>query len=566
MPSRMRDILRAAFAVLLFANLAAAQESPRFSETIDVSLVNLEVIVTDRNGERVRGLTPGDFIVLEDGKPQTIVNFAEYAGEPQTDRVSVQSPAPARTAEAPPRQPRTFLVFVDEIALVMSKADFRPALIETLRTVLEPGDTASVMTWTTRLNVRHGFTTDLGAIERAIGALPKPGPLFGDYGYLRQIAAEEEFWRSLAFDPRNAGMIDGTGLFAESLAMTSMMDTKTKVRTINAAMTAMAGAEGRKVLLLVAHRFSRHAGREFFLPSRYDSSEPPPRNPWLDQRVLIESVAATANATGFTIYGVYPEGLQGSMDTAEVHTLPPGNGGGPAGGRDHHILMNETESLELVAGRTGGEYAFGSDVLRLLPRIAGDLTDYYSVAYRTAARGTDNRRKISVRARNRDYTVRARTEYVERSDSTRMRDRVTASVFAPIDKGTIPIRVEFGPQPAGRDTWPLKIQIPISYLATAVKDGAHNGAFTVYLAWNSRAGTSDATRKTQRFTIKAEDLERAKESYFTYNFDVRIDDRTRALGVGVLDETSKEYGVLTVPLSNSEQPAAAQYGALSSFH
>jgi len=97
--------------------------------------------------------------------------------------------------------------------------------------------------------------------------------------------------------------------------------------------------------------------------------------------------------------------------------------------------------------------------------------------------------------------------------------------------------------------------------AQAVR-GAHAGAFTVYLAWNSSGTVSDLTRETQPFTIKAEDLARAKASHFTYTFEVKVDKSTKALGVGVLDETSKEYGTLTVnlPRESSANENAARVG------
>src|SRR5687768_16858811 len=168
-----------AVAPLLLSPFAIAQDTPRFSERLDVSLVNVEVIVTDRDGNRVRGLKAEDFTILEEGKPQQIANFAEYAAAAQAVEVSVDGPAPAaRAAEPPPRQQRTVLVFVDEIALLASKEDIRLAITDVLDNALQPGDVGAVLSWTNRLNVRQAFTTDLDAMRAAIGRLPKPGPVF----------------------------------------------------------------------------------------------------------------------------------------------------------------------------------------------------------------------------------------------------------------------------------------------------------------------------------------------------------------------------------------------------
>src|SRR5688572_13901623 len=65
--------------------LAAAQETQPvqptdstlapFAEQLEVRVVNVDVVVTDRDGRPVDGLTREDFVVLEDGRPQPITNF-----------------------------------------------------------------------------------------------------------------------------------------------------------------------------------------------------------------------------------------------------------------------------------------------------------------------------------------------------------------------------------------------------------------------------------------------------------------------------------------------------------
>ena len=79
---RFRSPLAAA--VLLCASLApaAAQETPpqeTFGETVDVRVVNVEVVVTDRQGNRVTGLSPDDFRLRVDGKEVPVEYFTEVA-------------------------------------------------------------------------------------------------------------------------------------------------------------------------------------------------------------------------------------------------------------------------------------------------------------------------------------------------------------------------------------------------------------------------------------------------------------------------------------------------------
>ena len=78
-----RSTLRSATGALLSflaALPAAGQESPLpdlFSDVIDVRVVNVEAVVTDKKGNRIRGLTANDFELRVDGEPAPIAYFTE---------------------------------------------------------------------------------------------------------------------------------------------------------------------------------------------------------------------------------------------------------------------------------------------------------------------------------------------------------------------------------------------------------------------------------------------------------------------------------------------------------
>lgn len=80
--------LLAAVAGVAFASTAQADEraqkpSPSFSVALDV--VNVTVTVRDHDGKLVTDLEPGDFILLEDGRPQRIQVFGR-AHDPGSDQ------------------------------------------------------------------------------------------------------------------------------------------------------------------------------------------------------------------------------------------------------------------------------------------------------------------------------------------------------------------------------------------------------------------------------------------------------------------------------------------------
>src|SRR5436309_15708007 len=60
----------------------APPQGETFFESVDVSVVNVDVYVADKSGKRVHGLKREDFDLYEDGKPVPISNFYAEEGEP----------------------------------------------------------------------------------------------------------------------------------------------------------------------------------------------------------------------------------------------------------------------------------------------------------------------------------------------------------------------------------------------------------------------------------------------------------------------------------------------------
>ena len=53
-----------------------AQQAPGVTFQVEVNYVDVDVVVTDEQGQFVTGLTRDDFAVFEDGKPQKIDTFS----------------------------------------------------------------------------------------------------------------------------------------------------------------------------------------------------------------------------------------------------------------------------------------------------------------------------------------------------------------------------------------------------------------------------------------------------------------------------------------------------------
>jgi len=332
---RLWSVVLAVFFSPILAFAADQQQqpaAPQVGETIEVSIVNLDVVVTDKRGNRVHGLTRDDFTIVEDGKPQAITNFAEYGADVtravQTTPGSAVLPAPA-VAEAPP-QKRTIVVFVDRFKMVNFRRDpIFDSIKKLLRGVVRPGDAVSIVAWRGQPITRQDYTDDLTKLDTTLDAISKESDGVAGSNALtdlqRDIIAQEEFEQEL-LDFASGTSQGGSGLHrsadltaatagekrppldAYAAAVWAKVDLRRKVNAINSLLLGMSGAEGKKVLLLASHRLSIIAGLEY-LGMGLRGPVPAPVRGEFSTETLVKSIGATANAAGVTVYPIYPEGL-----------------------------------------------------------------------------------------------------------------------------------------------------------------------------------------------------------------------------------------------------------------
>lgn len=151
---------------------AAAQ---RF-ETGSTAVV-VDVVVRDRGGRFVTGLTPADFTVAEDGVPQRIMSLQLVGSPPPAstaDRPSAPETAPGSSpAPTAPEQPRfTALVFdrLEAKNAAMTRAGAAAAIANAGRT-----DVIGVFLIDHGLRMMQPFTTDKARLKR-VWRGPSIGP------------------------------------------------------------------------------------------------------------------------------------------------------------------------------------------------------------------------------------------------------------------------------------------------------------------------------------------------------------------------------------------------------
>jgi VWFA-related protein len=529
---------------------------PTLGEVVEVSIVNVDVFVTDKAGKRVHGLTKDDFVITEDRKTQPISNFAEYSSSVANERASVEGVSNPETpaVQAPPAQKRTVILFVDRFMLTGNDREkFFGGMKDLLHKTVREGDSAMIATWRAGLQVREPFTDDLERLDNTIDQLEKEAgiPYVNEYVQNANEQSDYDAWTKdlQAFADANHFKItpDGNRAGLELAFLQALYTQKMKAAAINALSSTISGVEGKKVMFLALHRMGEFAGAEYLYAGG--------GNPALDGEYrakystwdIIKTISKNANANGITVYPLYPEGLTSlAMTRADLHQAPDPN-------YDYLVLNNETPTLDFIAKETGGLMAWGAqNIVDLLPTVQDDFDSYYSLAYRATTKNRDRASAIQVKTKNPDYVVRARRQFVEKSDEARMKDRVIANLFQDPGPSLINVDVQLGrPAQKKKDvfTIPVSVKIPIAALTTVPQLGRNAGAFSVYMSWGSHVGlTGEVVHKTQTFTIAPNEVAKAKSGVFTYDVDLLVDSRTSQLSVGVFDEVSREYGLARVDL------------------
>ncbi len=159
----------------------AAQDLPPIR--VEVNLVQLNVAVTDKNGNYVTGLRPKDFAILEDGIPETTANFAEgyeptlslneFAAEYSTTTPTINAPkhssdgASAQTLDSLINGASVFVLFDTSDYMYRGFVYAQDAIAEFVRS-LGSADKIAFYSYSRDLSRAAPLTSDRTQVIRAV--------------------------------------------------------------------------------------------------------------------------------------------------------------------------------------------------------------------------------------------------------------------------------------------------------------------------------------------------------------------------------------------------------------
>ncbi|MGH9459258.1 MAG: VWA domain-containing protein [Thermoanaerobaculia bacterium] len=525
-------------------------ELPRLIETVDVRVINIDVVVTDRRGNAITGLTKDDFILYENGRPQPITNFYEVvtrtdSAEPQVR--TAEAPRPAEP-ERPQQLSRKIVIFVDNLSLApFNRNRVFEAMKEFTRETLRPGDEAMIVTWNRSLNTRLPFTSDAKQIEQVLDAIAGESALG-----IQQMSERRQAQSRI----REARTMQEAIVTARTYAQSLEHDLRTTTSAINSLTSTLGGVEGKKIMLITSEGFWMQPGIELF---HYIDDQAREHADWTGQGStflesmhfnsarLIESIGRAANANDITLYTLHAGGLVGYNQSSAEHREPI------SPNVQHVALSNSTDSLRLMADLTGGIAVVGTNNFdAAFERIRQDISSYYSLGYRSGTERVDRQRSLEVKTKNPAYIVRARKSFIEKSITTEMTDKVIANLFYESSSNDMRTLMRTG-QPRRQENGlflvPVEIIVPMESLTLLPRGEIYTGSFSIYVvASNEHGDMSEVQRQQQSVRVPAAEFPNIKGKHFTYAIDLLMEPGRGTISIGVLDDVSNQTGFTMMDL------------------
>lgn len=460
------SLLRMVVALLAALPVSAQTATEGFVDAIDVRVVNVEAVVTDRGDNRVRGLAAEDFQLLVDGREVPIEFFTEIVDGTVVSSTGGSPEGEAAPAVAGPVE-RSVLVFVDDQFSIAPQRDRVLKEVEESLGELSPRDRVAVVAFDgRRLELLTGWTADRRQIAASL-AKARERPAYG-------LHITEDFGFPLS----------GVASAAAS------------------AMRSLPLPEGRKVMLLLSGGWPLPQRESFGtllepVPAAVVSS--------LDEG-FYRPIVEAANLLGYTLYPVDVPGLEASAGVDVTVDSP---------GTMPRMISSEAElashyTLDLLALETGGRSSLNSNRLEALERMAEDTASYYWLGFTPEWRADDRRHEIELKVRRPGLRVRNRGSFSDLSKATET---------AMAAEGLLRFGEDLGPSRAAKRIGvelgearrvglsavelPVTLTIPADALtAVPAAEGYSMEAVLSFGALNRWAARSKLTQVPMRFTAE----------------------------------------------------------------
>lgn len=544
------------------------EETPIFSEQIRVEVVEVEVMVSDRDGAPIRGLERDDFEVRVDGEPAEITNFYVVGAAGARSDSAPEVAEAADDVIAPFGQQLRMAVLVDLPTLPFGRArrvldDVAAATVEALR----DGDQVLVATLDRDLRVVQPFTADHPAAAEALRAAGKGSARMGEADReMRRIVQELLRVNPPASGPSQGGLgfsnqneIMMVQALAHDLrasidqyAERRALEARQTIEFLAAAVDRLSGLPGRKVVLYIGGGFEDRPGQalsqawldKFSHPAyevEVSGSDELPASVHLSS--LFARLGEHANAQGVMFYALAPDtGMRMLGISAEIQGPDPATGGNLADSVGTMYEATRGAPLTALAGQTGGVARVGGgNVRRFVEEIRRDVGSYYSLGIRLdAADEVDKKHRVKVRVDRPGVRVRHQATVRPRTAAEKAESATLAALVHGEGENGFDLSVDFGasePSEKGGVVLPMTVRFPLVRLAFVPRGDEHVGRATLLIAtMDADQDLSSVQTVELPIRIPTADLVNALQELGQYEAKLQIRPGPHRIAVGLHDE------------------------------
>jgi VWFA-related protein len=426
-----RSILTCTLPLFLLASLRA--QTPAQDPHADlpairskVTVVLVDVVVTDGKGDAITGLHKEDLELLEDGKPQTMSSFDEHHAAVITPVDLPKLPAHVYTNYPVIKSADSINVLLLDALNTPTGDQFyvHSQMIKYLKTI-PPGTRVAIFTLASRLRMLQGVTTDssqLLAVLNNAKAGPQASPVLPSANEDQANRHLIDFMTENASGPSSPNTtiaqaaVDPINSMKQFLADTASYQTESRVRITLQAMQQLArylsDVPCRKNVIWFSGSFPVNVAPDPDVP-----------DPFTTMTHFQDEIRKTSDLLAAAQMAVYPIAAEGlATDTTfEANGQEIGEKRGNQSVQDQILVTRagnaERDSshvvMEDLAKATGGHAFYNTNGLNdALARVVNNGTRYYSMSYAPTNGNMDGKyRRIQLRLVNGKGTMAYRRGY-----------------------------------------------------------------------------------------------------------------------------------------------------------
>lgn len=425
---------------------------------ITTNLIQIDAVVTGKDGKTVTDLTAADFEIYENNVKQEITNFSfvsaarektETIKKPAKDAPTVAAPPPFPNKLRPEQVRRTIALVVDDLGLSFASIDaVKFSLKKFVDEQIQPGDLVAITRTSAGAGALQQFTSDKRMLYAAIGRIRWFPSGRGEVGAFTPVYA----------NPSPHGKSDSDDMPNVDKKLQELKQETFTIGTlgaVNYVIRGMSQLPGRKALLLFSDGFK--------LSDTVTYSKGAEANGAMSARIegVFRRLTDLANRSSVVIYGIDARGVLAPMANADDYArsgdsgkfgMGEGKEAGEIVAERTKFLFDTQQGLKHLSEQTGGfAVTNNNNLVKSIERALDDQKGYYLLGYQPDDESFDPKKsrfnKLTVKLKRNDLNVRYRSGFFGIKDAeatpqpTNPRQQILASLMSPLNSGDIDLRL-----------------------------------------------------------------------------------------------------------------------------